>query len=171
MKTFKRLQFGSVPVNFTTPQIDTTEQILISYLRGTSHVAVLLDTEATLEIFKLSRQYVGSNFRNWLIANYSNGSGTRAALCRAILNWVTGKVSSKAVTSEVRRDLNRIDFLKTTQDQVQVPFLYNGDEEAPNQNVSFDAIEDRHYFEFLGLLGPELTAHFLLSLDGIRFVK
>lgn len=171
MKTFKRLKFGSVPISFTTPHIDTTEQILISYLRTTSYTGVLLDTEAALEVFKLSRAYIGSNFRNWLIANYANGSGARAALCKAIVNWTKYRVSGKAVTSEIRRDLNRIDFLKSTQDQVQFPILYNGSEDNDGPDVSFDGIEDRHYFEFLSLLGPELTAHFLLSLDGIRFSK
>lgn len=168
MAEFKRLKFGLVPIGFIQPHINDAEKTFISYLKSCGGTDIQYDVNVTTEIFKLAHKYVGSNFKNWLIANFSNGSGARASLCKAILNWSNGEVSSKAVTSEINRDFSRIDFLNSYQEQLEVPYIYKKDGQL-NTNVSFDKITDRNFYEFLALIGPELTAHFCLSLNGVRF--
>lgn len=168
MAEFKRLKFGLVPVGFIQPHINDAETIFISYLKTCGGADIQYDVNATLEIFKLASKYIGPRFKDWLIVNFSNGSGARAALCKAILNWVNGDVSSKAVTSEINRDFSRIDFLDSYQDQLEIPYVYKTDGQL-DANISFDKITDRNFYDFLALIGPELTAHFCLSLNGVRF--
>lgn len=168
MIEYKRLKFGLAPVDFIQPHINDAEKIFISYLKTCGGTDVQYDINATMEIFKLANKYIGPNFRDWLIVNYSNGSGPRASLCKAILSWVNGDVSTKAVTTEIQRDLSRIDFLNSYQEQLEIPYIYRSAGQLEG-NITFDKIIDRNFYDLLALIGPELTAHFCLSLNGVRF--
>ena len=167
---YRRLKFGVVPLEWRQPQVDAAEQILLSYLRSSKDFSLQNDVNSSLEIFTFARNYVGKNFKDWLIANFNNGTGTRASLVRRIVAWIDGKVSYKAITSEIRRDFNRIDFLIGPDPQLKTPFVFhnnpNMDDKGPG--LDFSNVDDRHLFEILAVIGPEMTAHFLLSLNGIR---
>lgn len=168
---YRRLKFGLVPVVWRQPQVDASEQILMSFLRTFRSFDMGNKVTPTLEVFGIAKQYVGNDFRNWLIANYNNGIGVRASLAKIILSWVNGKVSSPYVIQEVKRDLNRLDFLTPADPQLSQPVIYDG---RPGTNagvLDFSPVKDRHFFEFITVLGPELTAHLLLSFNGIRFQK
>ena len=167
---YRRLKFGVVPAEWRQPQVDSAEQVLLSYLRTARDFSLQSDINASIEIFTLARHYIGKSFKDWLVANFNNGTGTRASLVRRIVAWVNGDVSYHALTGEVRRDLNRIDFLRGPDSQLKIPFVFDN---APvnkqgGPSISFDKVKDRHFFEIIAVLGPELTAHFLLSLNGIR---
>lgn len=167
---YRRLKFGSVPVEWRQPQVESAEQILISYLRSSGSFELAGDATPAIEIFAIAKQYIGKSFSHWLIANFNGGVGVRASLVRRIVAWVDGKVSYKAITSEVRRDMNRLDFLRAENPQLAIPIVAEPDLSG-DSSLDFSRIKDRHFFEMLAVLGPELTANFLLSLNGIRFHK
>lgn len=169
---YRRLLYGVVPLTLSNEQLEQSEQILISYLRTARDFSLMTDVNSSIEIFKIAKSYVGTSFKDWLIANFNNGVGTRASLVRRIIAWIEGKVSFKAVTSEVRRDLNRIDFLDKDDPQLVTPFIWhNNPNDKSQSNLDFSKVEDKHFFEMLSIMGPELTANFLLSLNGYRFNK
>lgn len=166
---FRRLKFGVVPSEFRGPQVDSCEQVLISYIRTAHDYSLQTDINATVEIFSYARKYIGKSFQEWLIANYNNGTGSRAGLVRRIVSWIEGKVTKQAITGEVKRDLNRIAYLDEGA-QLATAFIFDNSP-SPNCNVNFAIVKDRHFFEILAILGPELTAQFLLSLNGIRLAR
>lgn len=168
-KLFKQLKFGMAPVTITPAKLAAREQILISYIRTCGSFYAQVDVEATAEIFGIAKEYVGRSFKLWVLANYMGGSGARAPLCRHIAAWVNGQIPGRIVIDSVRRDLDRLNFLNTPQEQVQSPIVSNLDENRYDNNTDFSNINDSHFFALLALLGPELTAHFCLSLSGIRY--
>lgn len=169
MKTFKRVSFGFVPTGFTNNAMSNAEQILLSYVRSTqSDFNVLTDVESAIEVVEIAKRYFGDNFRDWLIANYSNGSGSRATFCNSVVNWVNKKVSGKAVITEIKRDLNRLNYLDEYQSQSQSNLIVNNNSDCLYHNTRFDTIEKRHFYSLVALLGPELLAHLCLSISGIR---
>lgn len=175
---FKQLKFGLAPVTITPEKLAAREQVLISYIKTCCSNSAQYDVEACVEVFNIAKEFIGQDFKLWIIANYKNGAGARAPLCKAITHWVSGKAHGRTVVETLRRDLDRLNFLKNNEEQVQTPITHHlktkhmGDyagEEHVRSNIDFNVIKDRHFFEFLALLGPELTAHFCLSLDGIRY--
>lgn len=168
---YRRLKFGCCPADWRQPQVEASEQILLSYLKTSKGFGLTRDVPATLEIFTIAKQFVGKNFQSWLIANYNNGSGARAPLVRAIVTWAKGKISSRYLIGEVRRDFGRIDFVPPVELQLAQPIVYNDTEIGHDESLDFSGVSDRHFFELIAVLGPELTAHLLLSLNGIRYKK
>ena len=170
---FRRLKFGMVPVEWRQPQIDASEQTLISYLRASKDFSLLGDISSSLEVFTLAKQYIGSNFRDWLIANFNHGSGARASLVRRIVAWVKGGIPVRGLVSEIHRDIKRISFLQGVDPQLQIPIVFqnNPNDQTATSDLDFSIIEDRHFFELIAALGPELTAKFLLTLNGIIQAK
>lgn len=167
---YRRLKFGNVPVEWRAPQVEASEQILISYLRTAASFDLMADSTSAIEVYALAKNYIGKSFKDWLIANFNGGVGVRSSLVRRIVTWIEGKVSYKAITSEVRRDMNRLDFLRPENPQLATPIMYD-DVPSGDSILDFSKVKDRHFFEMIAVLGPELTAHFLLGLNGIRFQK
>lgn len=169
MHEFRRLRFGTVPSTFTDAQVISAERFLVSYVRSCSQVSILTEIEPTLEVFQLARLYIGSSFKNWLVANYANGSGVRASFCKAIAAWAKGTLSDKAVIAEIKRDLNRLSFINENYGQLPAPIVY---EENVNTNeqeqIGLTSVTDKTFFDLLALIGPELTAYLCLSLNGVR---
>lgn len=168
---YRRLKFGCCPADWRQPQVEASEQILLSYLKTSKGFGLTRDVPTTLEIFGIAKQFVGKNFQSWLIANFNNGTGARAPLVRAIVVWSKSKISSRYLIGEVRRDLGRIDFIPPVELQLSQPIVYNDLPVNGEESVDFSGIADRHFFEMIAVLGPELTAHLLLSLNGIRYKK
>lgn len=168
---YRRLKFGCCPADWRQPQVEASEQILLSYLKTSKGFGLTRDVPATLEIFGIAKQFVGKNFQSWLIANFNNGSGARAPLVRAIVAWSKGKISSRYLIGELRRDLGRIDFIPPAELQLAQPIIFNDHPTNGEETLSFAGVVDRHFFEMIGVFGPELTAHLLLSLNGIRYKK
>lgn len=168
---YRRLKFGCCPVDWRQPQVEASEQILLSYLKTSKGFGLTRDVPTTLEIFGIAKQFVGKNFQSWLIANFNNGTGARAPLVRAIVVWSKGNISSRYLIGEVRRDLGRIDFIPPVELQLAQPIIYNDAPVNGEEKVDFSKVSDRHFFEMISVLGPELTAHLFLSLNGIRYKK
>lgn len=166
---FRYLKYGLVPIDLDDKTLDRNEQILISYLRTAASFQLLLDTESSLEVFEIAKSYIGKNFANWLTANYRGGHGARALLCKTLLLWEKSKVSDRAILDSVVRDLNHIDFLKKTETGLNNVIGY--DTTFPSSTLDFSKVKDELFFNFIAFLGPEMTAKFLLSLNGIKFVK
>lgn len=169
MHEYRRLRFGVVPVSLTDAQIISAERFLISYVRSCSQITVLTEVEPTLEVFQLAKLYIGSSFKHWLIANYSNGSGVRSSFCKAVATWSKGELSDKAVIAEIKRDLNRLSFITENYGQLPAPVIYdiNVDYNMQEQ-IGLNNIADKTFFDLLALIGPELTAYLCLSLNGVR---
>lgn len=168
---FRRLRFGTVPFEFTDAQVMKAERFLVGYVRSCQQVAILTDVSATLEVFQLAKAYIGQDFKQWLTVNYNNGSGVRAPLCRAIAAWHHRTLSDRGLLSEVKRDLNRLSFIEGQFGQLAQMEVFNHTPAAPDvveEVPRFTTITDKTFFEILALLGPELTAHFCLSMNGVK---
>lgn len=171
MTAFRRLRFGVGPFDFTEAQVINAERFLISYVRSCQQISVLIEVGPTLEVFQLAKAYIGQNFKQWLEANYNNGSGVRAGLCRAIAAWHHQKLSDKGLIGEVKRDISRLAFINDIYGQLPQPEVFSADPascETQPQITTFDGITDKTFFELLALLGPELVAHLCLSLNGVK---
>lgn len=164
---FRQLKFGYTPIDFRQQQTDAAEQILISYIRSAAKFDMLTNVPATLEVFGLAKQYIGPSFREWMIFNFGGGAGMRAAFVRRIHAWIVGTTSARTVTNAVRLDLNRLQFL-SDEGQLKLPTVFPAIDPTAPTTLNFNLVEDRHFFEMIAVLGPELTARFLLSLNGIR---
>lgn len=167
---FRRLKFGLVPADMREPHIESAEQILISYLRTCGAGNLMSDSVSAIEVYSIAKRYIGKNFKNWVLANFNSGVGVRASLARKLVLWADNKTYMKGITGEVRRDLNRLDFLKTSNPQLQTQIIYD-DTPGGSSTIDVSNVTDRLFYEFITGMGPELTAHFLLSLNGIRFSK
>lgn len=167
---YRRLKFGLISANVRIPQVDSYEQILISYVKTSNEYLLQTEVEPTIDIFRIAREYVGPSFKNWLLANFENGIGARASLVRAILTWIKDDSSIKLVIGEINRDLNRLCNLKNINDQLVLPIVYSTDFKQ-TKGLNFDLVTDKHFFDLLAGIGPELTAILLLSLDGINSTK
>ena len=166
---YRYLTFGIVPVDFNNQQLEVTETIFKSFLRTNASFNLLSNTESHLEIFKLAKQYIGNDFRKWCIVNYRDSSGSRSGLIKSIVNWIRGSVSTRGLISAINVDLNRIDFLDTTEKKPDTSIIFN--DRNKNKAMNFDDVQDIHFFKLLSVIGPELTAKLFLSFNGINFVK
>lgn len=170
---FKYLKFGLVPVTFDASTLENSERIIKSFLNAFNAFDLLDDASAHKEIFVVARRYVGPNFRNWLIVNFRNGGGARKELARKIVGYVTGRLSGRAVISQLKIDFNRIQNLSVNNETIRTPIIYDARQESRThfkvEDVDFSVIEDRHFYDFMALIGPELAAKFCLSLDGIYY--
>lgn len=170
-KEFRHLKFGVVPVTMDSSALEGSTQILKSFLSSYDGFNLIDDTESHKEVFAVTRRYVGTDFRNWLIVNFRNGNGARRELCRKIAGWVAGKYVGRVVVDQIKMDLSKLNYLKPTDTQIKTAILYDDYSESCNKwvvdAVDFSVIEDRHFYDFMALIGPELAAKFTLSLDGI----
>lgn len=172
-KDFRHAQFGLVPAELTLQRMEACETILKSFLKNVNKLNLLGNVESHQEVFSIAKEYIGEDFKNWLYVNFWNGNGARKELARKIVAYVDGKVSGKAVTSQVRVDINRLGYHVSGR-PTTTPILYDEYDPVRNnfkiENVDFSNIEDRHFYDFIALLGPELTCAFLLSINGVQHV-
>jgi hypothetical protein len=172
---FKYLKFGLVPANFDNGILENNERIINSFLNGWGSFQLMSDAQAHAEIFGITRRYIGANFRNWLIVNFRNGGGARKELSRKIVGYIAGRFSGAVVINQLKIDFNRIQNMSIKGEPMSLSLIYdahqNGRVEYKVEDVDFSIIEDRHFFDFMALIGPELAAKFCLSMDGIYYDK
>lgn len=170
---FKYLKFGLVPVAFDAGTLENSERIIKAFLNSFNAFQLLDDASSHKEIFAVTRRYVGPNFRNWLIVNFRNGGGARKELVRKIVGYIDGRLSGRHVISQLKIDFNRIQNLSHNNETIGTPIIYDSYQESRNQfkveDVDFSLIEDRHFYDIMALIGPELAAKLCLSLDGIYY--
>lgn len=170
---FKYLKFGLVPANFDNGILENNERIINSFLNSWGAFQLMSESSAHVEIFGITRRYIGSNFRNWLIVNFRNGGGARKELARKIVGYITGSLPGSVVLSQLRIDFSRISGDSHHGETIKTSIIYDDHQENRNnylvEGVDFSKIEDRHFYDFMALIGPELAAKFCLSLDGIYY--
>lgn len=171
-KEFRYTRFGMVPSELTDAKMDMNEQIFKSYLASATKFDLMSDADIHTEVFSIATQYIGNSFRNWLYVNFRNGNGPRKELVRKIVGYIKGEISGQSVISQLKIDISRINYLKPGT-PLSTPILF--DEYNPEkddftvQDVNFKNIREDHLFEFFALIGPELTAKFCLSIDGVIY--
>lgn len=170
---FKYLKFGLVPANFDNGILENNERIINSFLASWGQFQLLSDAGAHAEIFGITRRYIGASFRNWLIVNYRNGGGARKELARKIVGYIAGRLPGSVVINQVKIDLNRISNISRAGEVIHTSIIYDEHQENRNnykvEDIDFSIIEDRHFYDWMALIGPELAAKFCLSLDGIYY--
>lgn len=170
---FKYLKFGLVPATFDNSTLESSERVINSFLGTWSSFSLADDTASHIEIFSIARRYIGGNFRNWLIVNFRDGGGARKELVRKIIGYIDGRLPGRAVVGQVKIDLNRIQNLSKNGDVIRTSIIYDEYQTSRNQfrveDVDFSIVEDRHFYDWMALIGPELAAKFCLSMDGIYY--
>lgn len=170
---FKHLKFGLVPSSFDTATLENSETIIKAFLAQFAGYKLMDDASAHAEIFITTRRYIGADFRNWLIVNFRNGGGARKELCRKIVGWIDGRLSERTVLNQLGIDINSLKGVSLRNEPIKTSVIYNEYDSARDQfkveNVDFSIIEDRHFYDFMALIGPELAAKFCLSMDGIYY--
>lgn len=172
---FKYLKFGLVPANFDNGILENNERIINSFLNAWGSYQLMNDAASHSEIFDITRRYIGANFRNWLIVNFRNGGGARKELSRKIVGYIAGRLPGSVVINQLRIDFNRIQNMSKNGEVIHTSIIYDAHDDIRHQyvveDVDFKIIEDRHFYDFMALIGPELAAKFCLSLDGIYYVN
>jgi hypothetical protein len=172
---FKYLKFGLVPVDFNAGILEGSERILNSFLKSWAGFKLLEDSVSHTEVFSVTRRYIGPDFRNWLIVNFRHGGGARKELARKIAGYIQGRLSGRHVLSQLKMDFNRLHGISSRGETIRTTIIYDEYSESRNhfkvEDVSFDDIQDHHFYDFMALIGPELAAKFCLSLDGIYYDK
>ena len=172
---FKYLKFGLVPIDFDSNTLENSERIINSFLSSFNSYNLMDDASAHLEIFSITRRYIGANFKNWLLVNFRDGGGARKELARKIVGYINGKFGGNVVINQLKIDFNRIQGISKNGEVIRTSIIYNEYNESRNQfkveDVDFSVVEDRHFYDFLALIGPELAAKFCLSMDGIYYGK
>lgn len=172
-KEFKHLKFGLVPSTLTGPALENSETIVNAFLAQFQSYELLDDTSAHIEVFVQARKYVGESFRNWLIVNYRHGAGARRELCRVIAGWINGQLSERTVVNQLKMDINALKGISVNGNPIKTSIIYNETEDARAdwrvENIDFSIIDDRHFYDWMALIGPELAAKFCLSMDGIYY--
>lgn len=172
---FKYLKFGLVPVNFDAGILENSERIVNSFLNSFNSYKLINDASSHAEIFIIARQYIGENFRNWLIVNFRHGGGARKELARKIVGYIAGRLPGSTVIGQFKIDLNRIQNLSKNAEVIRTSIIYDQYDESRNnfrvEDVDFSIVENRHFYDIMALIGPELAAKFCLSMDGIFYVR
>lgn len=170
---FKYLKFGLAPITLDVVGKGNAEQVFKSFLASYDNFQLIEDSQAHAEVFAMAKRYIGSNFRNWLIVNFRNGGGARKELARKIVGFINGRIAGRMVISQIKIDFNRIQNLSVKGDPIVSSIIYDEYDTARNkwlvEDVDFSNVEDRHMYDFFALIGPELTAKFCLSMDGIFY--
>lgn len=170
---FKHLKFGLVPADFDTSTLENTEVIIKSFLASLNDYSLMEDASAHSEVFVAARRYVGKNFRNWLIVNFRAGGGARKELARKIAGWIGGKLAGRVVINQLKIDISSLKSTSVRGDPIKLSIIFNEYDAVRDgfivENVDFSFIEDRHFYDFIALIGPELAAKFCLSMDGIWY--
>lgn len=169
-KEFRRLRFGLVPVDLTDAKIDGSEIILKSFLRNAGMGNLVVSPETHIEVFSIAKQYIGSSFRNWLFANYYNGTGARAEMVRKIVGYINGENSGMAIQNQSKIDSAKLGYARPNS-QINTPVLYS-ERDFIHQNwvhdsVDFSKVKQEHMYDIFALLGPEGIARLCLSLNGV----
>lgn len=171
-KDFRHARFGLVPSDLHDSRMEANELILKAFLNAYNKFELLSNADSHQEVFVVAKEYFGDNFRNWLYVNFRMGIGARRELARKIVGYINGELSARSVTTQVLQDIS---FLKLNPPgkQMNTPVLYNeycpGQDVFKIENVDFSKVENRHLADFFALLGPELTAKFILSIDGVYY--
>lgn len=170
---FKHLKFGLVPASFNGSTLENTETIVKAFLAQWQGYELVDDSNAHIEIFAQARKYIGENFRNWLIVNFRQGGGSRRELCRKIAGWIAGDLSDQTVITQLKIDINSLKTTSINMMPIKTSVIYDDYSVGQNKwqvdNIDFSIIEDRHFYDFMALIGPELAAKFCLSMDGIYY--
>lgn len=170
---FKYLKFGLVPVQFDAGTLESSERIINSFLSSYDNFNLLTDGSSHKEIFAVTRRYIGPDFRNWLIVNFRHGVGARRELVRKIVGYIMGRLSGRSVIGQLKIDFNRIQHSSSKGEVIRTSIIYDEYQESRNnfkvEDVDFTVIQDRHFYDFMALIGPELAAKFCLSMDGIYY--
>ena len=170
---FKYLKFGLVPVSMDAAGKESAEQVFKSFLGALDNFQLTTDSQAHAEVFAVAKRYIGSHFRNWLIVNFRNGGGARKELARKIVGFIDGRLAGRMVISQIKIDLNRIQNMSHNGEAMPQSIVYDEYDCARNKwcvdEVDFSVVDDRHMYDFFALIGPELTAKFCLSMDGVYY--
>lgn len=171
-KEFRHARFGLVPASFTDQRMEGNEQILKSFLKGVNGFNLINNAESHIEVFTIAKEYIGDDFRSWLYVNYRSGSGARKDLVRAIVGYVNGNLSIRNVTTQMKIDLGKIAYIKPGK-QIQTPIIYDEYDARRDgftvEDISFNTIQNRNIMDLFAAIGPELTAKFCLSIDGVYY--
>jgi len=172
---FKYLKFGLVPAAFDNGILENNERIIKAFINSWNSGLLQTDISAHAEVFGITKRYIGESFRNWLIVNFRDGGGARRELARKIAGYLNGRMSGSTVITQLKIDLNRIQNMSNNGDPIPQPIIYDVQQGAATrfvvEDVDFSNIEDRHFYDVMALIGPELAAKFCLSMDGIIYVK
>lgn len=90
-----------------------------------------------------------------------------------MVGYIMGRLAGRTVIAQLKIDFNRIQNLSKNGEVITTSIIYDEYEESRNhfrvEDVDFSVIEDRHFYDIMALIGPELAAKFCLSLDGIYY--
>lgn len=170
---FKHLKFGLVPAGFDSATLESSETVINSFLSSFNSYKLMDDSSAHSEVFVVTRRYIGANFRNWLIVNFRNGGGARKELARKIVGYINGTLPGSVVINQLKIDISCLKDVAPRGEPIRTAIIYDEfsliRDQFKVENVDFSKVEDRHLYDFLALIGPELAAKFCLSLDGIYY--
>lgn len=169
-KDFRHARFGLVPSDLTDHRMEANELILKGFLKTFNQFNLLSNADSHQEVFIIAKEYIGDDFRSWLYVNFRNGIGARRELARKIVGYICGTQSGNAVTTQLQQDIGMLKLTPPGR-QATLPILYDeraaAYEDFRIDNVDFTQIENRHLYDIFALLGPEMTAKFILSIDGV----
>lgn len=171
MNNFRYLKFGIVPENFTQSDVQTAEQILISYVRLYQRGTVDTNVPLMLEVFNIAKRYIGPDFQSWVRVNYRSGIGSRRELSKYIKLWLERKTPGLFVIERVKIDLARSAVSVNNTEQLRQPILVDDLNANPTEEIDFSGITNEDMYHFFSLLGPDLLAKFCLNLNGIDYVN
>ncbi|AEV89545.1 putative virion structural protein [Pseudomonas phage OBP] len=170
---FKHLKFGLVPSALDMGVVENSETVAKSFLDAFNGFGLMQDNNSHVEVFQVMRRYIGKDFRNWLIVNFRHGAGARKELVRKIVGYVEGRISGRSVIGQLNIDFNRIQHISANGEPITTSIIYDEYDESRNkyrvEDVDFNSIDDRHLYDFMALIGPEMAAKFILSMDGIFY--
>lgn len=168
---YRHLKFGSICASQTQANIIQDQAVLRGFLNSFQSMDLHNSKEAHFEVYNIAKAYIGKNFRHWLLANYHNGSGARKDFVATFVNYVNGKVPGRTVITQLKNDTRRIPYLgNTVNGQLQTPIVFDGRSNANEKayaELDFSQVHDYHVYDLFALVGPQLLAQLILSLDGI----
>lgn len=117
------------------------------------------------EILRAGRVLIGEDFRNFLVANYKNGLGPCASIVSAILLYLSGKTSARAIIGDIRRAEDIVHYNNNTPGawDDRVVNHSNNTKQAP---VMLDNVVNFDYYRLLRAIGVENFSRLMLVLLG-----
>lgn len=165
MVNFRQVKNGFINYELGDGDFVTIRRNLKQFIHsGYQDYHIRLNPLIIKDILKQTRLLVGSDFRAFLMANYNRGIGPQAALVREIVNFLSGDLGHRSVSTAITIEENKIKSYDKFDNWESKTISANHMDATGLANL--DKINDFDFYRLCAGLSPELVARMFLVIGG-----
>lgn len=163
MNKFKTTPHGSLWVKSTDSFTEGVYTLKLYARAAAAATSLKYDPKSTLAVMAQCKEFIGNDFKAFLIENFNNGFARRADLVTTIIRYLNGDVTNRAVTTQLTIGENEL-MQRVSKDMNFTHTL--SESHSAKLPKGIELVTNKDFYRLIECMGPVKVARLFLMLAG-----